>query len=117
MNGDVGGDGQVSETIRRKIRSCRRALRVSTDNNTEQLAKATVVLFSIENEALPEHLRPDLAKAREAVLGNALAPDPDLSAAENQLRRALASLPRSEQMQLTYYLLAFCNRCETELVG
>ena len=117
MNGDVGGDGQVSETIRRKIRSCRRALRVSTDNNTEQLAKATVVLFSIENEHLPEHLRPDLAKAKEVVLGNALTQDSDDSIAEGQVRRALSSLPRSEQMQLTYSLLAFCNRCETNPEG
>lgn len=114
MSSESSREGKVSDEIRRKVRNCRRALRVASDTNMEQLAKATVILFSIEKEALPERLRPDLAKAKQAVLGDVLALDSTLLIAEDHLRAALSSLSLLEHMQLTYSLLAFCNRCEQD---
>ena len=109
MSNDHAKKGIVSEELRQKIESCCQALQISGDNPSAQLAEAAVTIFSIENESLPAFLRPDLLKAREAVLGNALAPDSNREIAEGQLRAALASLTQTEKMQVTYSLLAFCN--------
>lgn len=115
MRGDSIGDGQVSEAIRRKVRSCRRALRAQDGSDGVPLTNAVQTLLSVEQNGLPVHLQPELTKIRKAVLGHVLQLDGHLDGADEQIRSAVASMTRPEQMQLALAILAYCSKCEGKL--
>ena len=103
---------RLNDEIRLKVTRCREALLRLETTQVDELACACADVFGISEKHLPKHVLQDLARAREALFGNALTPDGDAEVAEDQLRKALITLSLTERMHLAQSLIAFCDGFE-----